>query len=304
MAPGHPQRGTTAPKVEAISPATPANPPSAPADRGPDGSDPAPRAKRILRPATARRVGPATEHLVAVTFGGPGLEGFELTDPAQHIQVFLPDADGKGLELVDGEGGPVFAPANSRPTVRTYTPRRFDPESGELEVLFLVHGAGPGSAWAAAAEPGAPVVIGGPAGGYGVDADVSRFVIVGDESALPAIATLLEALPASTEAVVHAEVPAGESELELSSPAPFTVRWRHRPDDDRAGDTLVGVLTDAQVVGRHLAEAPDTRFWMAGEAAASRRIRRYLIDEHHLDRARAYTRAYWKYGRGGDAGPD
>jgi NADPH-dependent ferric siderophore reductase len=240
---------------------------------------------------------------VAVTFTGPGLAGFELTDPAQHIQVFLPD-DGDGLQLTDGEGGLVFSSVNPRPTVRTYTARRFDPESGELEVVFLMHGAGPGSGWAAAAEPGDPVVIGGPAGGYPVESGASRYVIAGDESALPAIATLLEALPPSAEAEVHVEVPAGEREVPLASRAPFTVRWWHRPDNARAGDALVDVLTDDAVVARHLSEAPDTRFWMAGEAAASRRIRRYLIDEHHLDRSRAYTRAYWKYGKGGDAGPD
>ncbi|MDQ2726645.1 MAG: siderophore-interacting protein [Actinomycetota bacterium] len=268
-----------------------------------DGADPVLPAKRVLRPATTRRVDAVTQHLVAVTFAGPGLDGFELTDPAQHIQVFLPDRDGTGLELVDGDGGRVFAPAHPRPTVRTYTPRRFDPQSGELEVLFLVNGAGPGSAWAAAAEPGAPVVIGGPAGGYTVDAGVTRYVLAGDESALPAIATILEALPASAEAEVHAEVPAGETELALSSPAPFTVRWWPRAAGARAGDALVRVLTDEATVGRHLAEAPDSRFWMAGEAAASRRIRRYLIDDHHLDRTRAYTRAYWKYGKGSDPGP-
>lgn len=279
-------------------------PPATTPDERPDGTNPAVRAKRVLRPASVRHVNAVTEHLVAVTFTGPGLEGFELADPAQHIQVFLPDQDGRGLELVDGEGGRVFAPANPRPTVRTYTPRRFDPGLGDLEVLFLVHGAGPGSGWAATAQRGDAVVIGGPAGGYPVDPSVTRYVIAGDESALPAIATLLEALPDSTEAEVHVEVPAGERKLALSSPAPIAIRWWHRPGDARAGDALVEVLTDDEVVGRHLAEAPDTRFWMAGEAAASRRIRRYLIDAHHLDRSRAYTRAYWKYGKGGDAGPD
>lgn len=258
----------------------------------------------MLRPTTVRRVDAVSEHLVAMTFTGPGLDGFELTDPAQHIQVFLPDEDGKGPEVVDGDGGLVFASANPRPTVRTYTPRRFDPESGDLEVHFLVHGAGPGSAWAAAAKPGDSVVIGGPTGGYPIDPGATRYVIAGDESALPAMATLLEALPTSAAAEVHAEVPAGETEVALSSPAPFTVRWWHRPDDIPAGDALVEVLTNDEVIGRHLVDVPDTRFWMAGEAAASRRIRRYLIDEHDLDRTQAYTRAYWKYGKGGDTGAD
>ncbi|MDQ6784831.1 MAG: siderophore-interacting protein [Actinomycetota bacterium] len=262
------------------------------------------RAKRVLRPAVASSVRALSQHLVAVTFTGEGLDGFELTAPAQHIQVFLPDPNGRGLELEESGGGRVFAAANPRPTVRTYTPRRFQPGPAELEVLFVVHGAGPGSGWAETARPGDPVVIGGPAGGYPLDPDASRYVLAGDESALPALASLLEALPASASAEVHVEVPEGETELALASAAPFTLRWWHRPEAARAGDALVAVLTEDDGVGRRLAQAPDTRFWMAGEAAASRRIRRYLIDCHHLDRSQAYTRAYWKYGKGGDAGGD
>lgn len=260
-----------------------------------------PQAKRVLRPAETHAIWEVSEHLVGVRFGGPGLAGFVLTAPAQHIQVYLPQG-GVAPELAEADGGFVFATGNPHPTVRTYTPRSFDPQTGELEVHFVVHGAGPGSAWASGAQRGDPVVIGGPAGGYRIDETASRYVIAGDETALPAIATLLEALPATSEAEVHVEVPAGESTQPLGSPAPCSVRWYHRSPASRAGDALIDVLVDPGVIGRHLVEAPDTRFWMAGEASASRQIRRYLIDHHRLDRSVAYTRAYWKYGRGGDGG--
>ena len=104
--------------------------------------------------------------------------------------------------------GRVWPEDQPRPIVRTYTPRAYDAETNTLEVQFLLHGEGPASEWAQRATPGDRLAIGGPGGRFSLDPSVERWWIAGDESALPAIGTLLDSLPASAAAEVHLEVEA------------------------------------------------------------------------------------------------
>jgi NADPH-dependent ferric siderophore reductase len=173
--------------------------------------------------------------------------------------------------------------------VRTYTPRRFDAASGTLEIQFVLHGAGPASEWAERASAGDKIVVAGPGGRFVMDAEAERWWIAGDESAIPAIATLLEALPASATAEVHIEVTDADDEVELDSQAKTEISWHHRRSPGVFGAELDEAARDAVI-------ADGTKVWVACEAAAMRGIRRYLIGERGRPASSLVTRGYWRIG--------
>jgi NADPH-dependent ferric siderophore reductase len=117
-------------------------------------------------------------------------------------------------------------------------------------------------------------------------------VLAGDESAVPAIGTILRALPETTRATVLVEVADASAELPLDGPAGTEIRWLVA-EGDVPGDALVPALTALPV-------APDDRVWAAGEAAAVQRVRRHLFDELGHPRRHATVRGYWKHGRASD----
>ncbi len=112
------------------------------------------RRRKPPRPVEVVSVGKITPRLISVELGGDALSGFQLEAPTQHIKVFLPvegqDAPTIPVATEDGLAYPDDAP---RPIVRTYTPRRFNSETGTLEVQFVLHGDGPASDWAQKAKP-------------------------------------------------------------------------------------------------------------------------------------------------------
>jgi NADPH-dependent ferric siderophore reductase len=187
------------------------------------------------------------------------------------------------------DGRLVWAEGAVAPAIRTYTPRRYDAATHTLDVQFLLHGDGPASRWAERAEVGHRLVVVGPGGRFVLDGGASRWWIAGDETALPAIATLLEALPAAAEAEVHVEVADDDARLELPPRAGTQVVWHARTSPDAFGDELAEAA--------RYAEAPaGSRFWVACEAAAMREIRRYLLDERSVPRELLTTRGYWRAG--------
>src|SRR5215469_1848612 len=166
--------------------------PASPATGGNEARPP--RRRKPLRRAEVVSVSRITPRLVSVLVSGEGLEVFADAAPTSHLKVFLP-APGQDAPLL-----PEFLPEgqvlpdDARPSVRTYTPRRFDAATGPLEIQFVLHGAGPASEWAERASAGDKLAVAGPGGRFVMDNDAERWWIAGDESAIPAVATLLEAL--------------------------------------------------------------------------------------------------------------
>jgi NADPH-dependent ferric siderophore reductase len=237
-----------------------------------------------------RRADWLTPHLVRVTFGGPALDGFELGLPTGHIKVFLPSAGEPEPALPSyGPDGPTFDDALPRPTIRTYTPRRFDTATRELVVDFVIHEEGPASDWAARAAPGDKVAIAGPGRGYDVDRDARSFVIGGDEAALPALGVLLETLPSDASIDVIAEVRDDTARVELPDHPGARTHWCESRPDDAPGSALGAAFRDVELQS-------DTRVWVATEAHAVRTIRRALLNDRECDPARVVTRGYWKLG--------
>lgn len=262
--------------------------PASPATGGNEARPP--RRRKPPRRAEVVSVSRIAPRLVSVLVSGEGLEAFADAAPTSHLKVFLP-APGQDAPLLpeflpEGQVLPDDAP---RPAVRTYTPRRFDAASGTLEIQFVLHGAGPASEWAERASAGDKIAVAGPGGRFVMDAEAERWWIAGDESAIPAIATLLGALPASAAAEVHIEVTDADDEVELDSQAKTEITWHHRRSPGAFGAELDGAARNAAI-------ADGTKVWVACEAAAMRGIRRYLIAERGRPASSLVTRGYWRIG--------
>jgi NADPH-dependent ferric siderophore reductase len=231
-----------------------------------------------------------TPRLISVHVTAEDLSRFADAAPTAHIKVFLPASgqDAPTMPIMTPEGR-VWPEDQPRPTVRTYTPRAYDPENNTLEVQFLLHGAGPASEWAQGASPGDKLAIGGPGGRFSADTSIARWWIAGDESALPAVGTLLDALPASASAEVHLEVEGPDDEIQLTSAAGVTVVWHHRRDADAFGADLYDAAGEAAI-------AEDTQVWVGCEASAVRRIRSLMLDDKNVPASRLVTRGYWRIG--------
>ena len=193
-------------------------------------------------------------------------------------------------------GNQFLLPDGRRPVLRTLTPRRFSSggaAGSELDVEIVLHGRGAASAWAESAVPGAPAAVSGPARGFDIDPSATRYVLAGDETAIPAISQLLEWLPPGVEVDVHIEVASPDAQVTMPSVAGATMAWHVLPAGAPSGDAFVSALHAVTI-------EPGTRVWVAGEAAAVQRVRRYLFDELGVPRSDTWVRGYWKEGRAGE----
>jgi NADPH-dependent ferric siderophore reductase len=243
---------------------------------------PAPRKRRPPRRVEVSRVEVLSPAMRRITLTGAELEGFAPAGPASYIKLIFPEP-GQTEPTRPLPDGPRAV------SMRTYTPLAVRPEALEVDVDFVLHGEGPASSWAAQATVGQVLFLMGPGPGYAVDADATQHLLIADDSALPAVETILAALPATARASVLLEVIADDEERPLHSPAQLDVRWLARGTDHRAA----GLPTEKAL--RALPPiAADTRIYLACEAAAMRRIRQLLIGELGVDRSRIVGRGYWK----------
>jgi NADPH-dependent ferric siderophore reductase len=176
-------------------------------------------------------------------------------------------------------------------SLRSYTARRQDPLAGELEIDFVLHGDGPAAAWATAAVPGAP--LGSAGGGSLGDRPAGHLLVVGDETALPAISRILAGAAPTTVGTALLEVAGPEEEQALAAPAGMAVRWLHRGATPPGESTL---LVDA-VAALNRPEGDDVFAWVAAESAAVRAIRADLRGRWGLGRAQHHAIGYWRRGR-------
>jgi len=229
------------------------------------------------------RVQDLTPRMRRITLGGPELAGFISLGTDDHIKLFFPQtaAEQTALEtLVIGtkDSGPM-------PAMRDYTPRRYDLERGELDIDFVLHGDGPAASWAEQAAPGQFLNIGGPRGSMVVPDIFDSYLLIGDETALPAIARRLEGLAANRRALVVIEVENAAEQQTLHSPAQVEVIWVRRDAPEQ--DLLHTV--------EQLTPPPGSLYaWVAAEAALSRKVRRVLLDTHGLDEEFVKAAGYWR----------
>jgi NADPH-dependent ferric siderophore reductase len=230
------------------------------------------------------RVVDLTPRMRRITLGGPELAGFVSLGTDDHVKLLFPQnaAEQAALEtLVLGAGkgdGPM-------PAMRDYTPRRYDLDTLELDIDFVLHGDGPASTWAEHAKPGQFLHIGGPRGSMIVPDMFDSYLLIGDETALPAIARRLEGLPANRRALVIVEVENGKEQQVLQSAAEVNVIWVLR---EGGKDHLLSTVRQIKVPTGSLYA------WVATETKVSRQIRRVLLDEHGLDEQFVKAVGYWR----------
>lgn len=274
-----------------------------------------------------------------VRFVGSGLERFADPGLDQRIKLIVGAWPAEFDETQDWYSAWAGLPDEVRPAMRTYTTRRVShtAEGSWVEVDLVVHeDPGPAGAWAAGAAVGDEVVLLGPdarfegdPGGraFALPADAGEVLLVGDETALPAIARILEDLAAAGETGLRVtalvEVPTAADCLDLVRPADTEVVWlvragrQHGLALDRAvrAWTMVAVTVSAACVDDEepdedlLWDVPESReaadatpllgayVWVAGEQGVVRGIRQHLLREVGLDRGQVALMGYWRLGR-------
>ena len=232
--------------------------------------------------------------MVRVTLTGVELAGLDVGLPAASIRILLPRPASSEVVLPLWNGNEFLDEDGTRPVIRTLTPLGFDAKRLELDVEIVLHGDGPLATWAGGAQPGNLAAISGTGRGYDIDQAGRSFVLAGDESALPAIAMLLDVLPSAADVTAFIEVADPSGRRELEARPGVAVVWCDLPAGAPPGSAILTAVTAA-------AFGHDVRVWAAGEAAAMQRLRRHLFEERGLSRSQVVARGYWKHGRQGDA---
>lgn len=246
-----------------------------------------------MRLLEVRDVEALTPNMRRVTLGGDDLEGFESPGFDDHVKLFFPDPQTGELVLpkVGPEGVAKPAPGDVPRLMRDYTPRRFDAATRTLVIDFALHDSGPATEWARSAKPGDRIGVGGPRGSFIIPMNFEGYLLIGDDTALPAISRRLAELPAGSLVFVFVEVDSPADRLRFASDADVVVEWIYR-EGIPAGQSTA--LLDALQV----ATLPDgdLHAWVAAEAGVAKAIRRYLVDERGLNPKWVKAAAYWRRG--------
>ncbi|MDR5816842.1 MULTISPECIES: siderophore-interacting protein [unclassified Caballeronia] len=246
---------------------------------------------RLVR---VQRVQTLNPFLVRVTFSGDDLADFVSASFDDHVKLFFP-APGESMPALpqSSPDGPVFDPSKPRPVARDFTPRRFDPAARELDIEFALHEAGPATDWASQAAPGQYLGIGGPRGSFVIPVQFDWHLLIGDETALPAIARRVEELPAGTRVATLIEVAEPSARIEFDTHADLYAQWRYRNESEHPGGALLLALRET-----YMPEG-EGYVWAAGEATLMRAVRQLLTTERGIDKRRIRASAYWKRGEQG-----
>jgi NADPH-dependent ferric siderophore reductase len=231
-----------------------------------------------------------TPSLVRVVLEGGDLDGLVMPDATDaYVNAAFPPPGASYGEVFDPADLRESHPREEWPARRRYTVRAWDPVRHRLTLDVVVHGdSGVAGPWAANAGPGDVLVFTGPNGGYRPDPAADWHLMVGDESALPAIAASLEVLPAAARAVVRLVCDGPDHEIPLASDADLDLEWRHRRGNAGDGELLVEAVRALDFgTGRPFG-------FVHGEADEIRGVRRHLLHERGLTRRDLSCSPYWR----------
>jgi len=227
--------------------------------------------RRILTVSSIDRI---TPRMLRLGFTSGDLQDFVSASPDDHIKLFFPSSD-----VAEG----------ARPCMRDFTPRRIDTEGGRLAIDFALHEAGPATQWAAAARLGDTLEIGGPRGSIIVPDDFDWYLLIGDETAVPAIGRRVEELRAGVPVTTFVVTGRGEAQS-FETAARWTPHWIERsPGSDDAAMLKAALATYELPPGEGFV-------WIAAEAAVARSLRTYMIDDRKHPREWSRAAGYWKRG--------
>ncbi|WP_018240233.1 siderophore-interacting protein [Ensifer sp. BR816] len=219
-----------------------------------------------------------TPFLKRISVDAREVSGLRPDLPGQYLKVFVRDADG------------------FRQPGRAYTVRRFNPGTGELELDFVLHGdEGNISRWASRAEIGDKLEISRPntRSGISIDPEIRNYFLFADETGLPAVAAIVEALPAAVEARVFIEIANAKEMQPVKGEAAISVRWLCR----ELGERLVDAAKDLSIPSGSLV-------WVTAESGQVSAIRTGLKKQKSLGTCAVHASGYWKKGVADHRDPD
>jgi NADPH-dependent ferric siderophore reductase len=226
--------------------------------------------RRRLSVASVERLTPRMQRIV---FTSPELHDFVSAAPDDHVKLIFP-----------GEGG---AP----PQMRDYTPRMFDAETGSLTIDFALHEAGPATAWALSAQVGDGLDIGGPRGSTIVPDDFDWYLLVGDETALPAMGRRVEELRRGASVTTFAVVERAEERQVFQGEARLRSYWIAREGQPLDDASLLRFALDEYAL-----PPGDGFVWIAAEAHTARALRGYMMETRGHPKAWIKASGYWSRG--------
>ncbi|MET8540165.1 siderophore-interacting protein [Kitasatospora sp. NPDC004799] len=247
-----------------------------------------------------RRITPRTAR---ITFAAEELPDTVGTAPDQQLKLCFPRPGQREPVLPARQDDPMgwyqaylAIPEPERPLLRSFTLRGRRPGTRLVEIDFVLHGdTGPAAAWALRAAPGDRLGMVGPSALYAppvpfaeAAAAADWVLLAGDETALPAVATLVGALPAGVSAYAWLEVADRAERQDLESRADLEVEWLYR-GGAAPGTVLAGAFRDAVL------PAGEPFVWLAGEAGAVRAVRRCLVEEHGVPKEDIDFTGYWRH---------
>ena len=247
-------------------------------DPVPVSGEPIGRVRRVRHETRRRRLAVTdveilTPGMLRVTLYSPDLGDFVSLSPDDHIKLFFPGQDGVVV-------------------MRDYTPRRFDVRAGELVIDFAVHDvAGPATLWASTARPGDHLEIGGPRGSAIIPDGLDWYLLVGDETALPAIGRRLEEFSPNAVVRTVAMVGSPQDRQEIETSVEGMIDWVFRGVD--VEDDVAAVI---QSLDRVFPKSGVGFVWIAGEAQFARRLREHVLTIHAHPPLQMKAAGYWRRG--------
>lgn len=229
---------------------------------------------------TVESITPLGADYLRVRVRTKGLKSFQ--DDAIHFRLLLPPAGCTEPDWprVDENGATIWPKGEKALHRPVYTTRRIDHHTGIMEFDIFLHEGGRATAWAQQANPGDRLAIAGPGGG-GIP-DTSNILMFADETALPAVARILETLPQHSQGQVTLLTKGGDRGYPISAPQGISLSWIDRGDEQ-------GLM--ARALSAHRSN-PESYLWFACEKSEVQKLRAALSDSKPAP-GTSYIAAYW-----------
>ncbi|GAA3398322.1 siderophore-interacting protein [Cryptosporangium minutisporangium] len=248
-----------------------------------------------IRELELRKRTPITPRMLRLTLGGPGMAGFESHLADEHVKLVFPDRD-TGVTRPPTQDGDHLDWPDPMPPVRDCSVRRYDRAAGEIDLDVVLHDVGLAATWARTAPLGSSIWVAGPRPGRVVPPAFGFHVLLGDETALPAIARWLSELAPSTRAVAAIEVADADEEQPIECHDGAQLTWLHRNGAPAGSTDLLGRYVESVT----LPSDTHTYLWAAGEAGCLKPVRRWAR-AHGLGKDQSDISGYWRRGAAQDA---
>lgn len=255
-----------------------------------------PKARTMITLEVLRRES-LTPGFASLTLAGPALQDLVVAGGDQTVRLFFPREGQTALRMPTASSEAWMAqvllmPKSARPHVRNMTIRRARPTENEIDIEFALHGDSPMSSWVRRVRPGDRAGIFDMGTTYRPPEHVQWQLLVGDETALPAILAILDQAPPSLTAQVYLEVATGADVRDVVAPPGVRVHWFSR--DDTADERPGAVVLDAV---RRAAMPPGRVYaWVAGESRLATSVRRHLVDDRGVPKPDISFAGYWRHG--------